>query len=151
VQGQAPTSGPRLWVVLGSIAVLSVVLGVFAYWRYVVSERHFARTVVEMDEQGKRLDVDGCIAAVLAWHKRCEANKSLCDQGVPRVMMHCLRGQDRKNDCSELDVSAATAQWVFNRCKDRGTPCANRKSCPCADAYRALDSFCRYDQEGISL
>jgi hypothetical protein len=88
---------------------------------------------------------------VLQWHRTCAANKPLCDEGVARVMTHCLVGRDRADYCATLDLSSAKAQWVWNKCVDRGTPCENRKKCACADAYRTIDSFCRYGQEGVAL
>jgi hypothetical protein len=147
----AETSGPSLRLVLGTIAVLVVVLGVVAYWRYTVSERYFAESLKEIDAVGPTLDTEGCVSEVLKWHQQCEANKPLCDNGVPRVMTHCLTGADRKAYCDTLDLSSAKAQWVFDKCEERGTPCANRKRCACANAYRAIDSFCRHDQKGVSL
>lgn len=145
------TSGPSLRLVLGTIAVLVVVLGTLAYWRYTVSERHFAETLAHMDEVGPSLDTEGCVSEVLQWHSTCEANKPLCDNGVPRVLTHCLSGADRKAFCGGLDLSSSKAQWVFDKCEERGTPCANRKKCACANAYRTIDSFCRHDQKGVSL
>lgn len=131
--------------------ILVLVLGALAYWRYKLSERHFAETLAAMDELGPRVDTEGCVTAVLAWHERCEADKNLCDHGVPRVITHCLVGSDRTSTCDALDLSSAQAQWVFERCERRGTSCGDRKNCACASAYRAIDSFCRYGQEGISL
>lgn len=148
---EVDTSGPSLRVVLGVMAILIVVLGVGSYWRYTVSENHFAATFVEMDRKGPELDVEGCVDAVLEWHGRCSANKPLCDNGVPQVMTHCLAGRDRAKDCEALDLSSAKAQWVFSSCLERETPCRNKKECPCADAYRTLDSFCRHDQKGVAL
>ncbi|MCA9654920.1 MAG: hypothetical protein H6712_16810 [Myxococcales bacterium] len=145
---EVETSGPSLRLVLGVMSVVVVVLGVLAYWRYVVSENHFAEVMARMDEQGKVLDTEGCIDAVLDWHAHCEANKPLCDNGVPHVLTHCLAGQDRSSTCESLDLSSAKAQWVFNSCLERGTPCQNQKKCVCADAYRAIDSYCRHDQQG---
>lgn len=146
------TSGPSLRLVLGCMAVLIVVLGVAAYWRYTVSENHFAETLAEMDRRGPALDVEGCIDAVLEWHGRCEANKPLCDNGVPQVMTHCLIAQDRTEACEALDPGAsAKAQWVYVSCLERDTPCRSKKHCPCADAYRSLDSFCRHGQKGVAL
>lgn len=131
--------------------MLAVVLGVLAYWRYTVSERHFAETLQHMDEVGPKVDTEGCVTEVLEWHARCEANKALCDDGVLRVMTHCLTGADRSKYCEGLDMSSAKAQWVWHKCEDRGTPCKNRKTCACASAYRTIDSFCRHGQEGVSL
>ncbi len=144
-------SGPSLRLVLGGLITLALVLGVLAYWRYTVSERHFAKTIAEMDALGPTLDTDGCVGAVLDWHARCTANKPLCDDGVPRIMTHCLVGADRQSTCEELDLSSAKAQWVYGKCQDRGTPCRDRKKCACADAYRTVDSFCRHGQKGVSL
>ena len=151
-QGQdADPSGPSLRWVLGSIGVLVVVLGVLGFWRYRVSERFFATSLGEIDTVAPSLDVEGCVTRVLQWHGTCEANKPLCDNGVPQAMTHCLVGADRSSTCAELDLSSAQAQWVFAKCLDRGTPCKSRKACPCADAYRALDSFCRHGQKGVAL
>ncbi len=131
--------------------MLAMVLGVLAYWRYTVSERHFADTLAHMDKVGPTLDTEGCVGEVLAWHSRCTANKVLCDDGVARVMTHCLLGADRQAYCGGLDLSSAKAQWVFNKCVDRNAPCRDRKKCACADAYRAIDSFCRHGQIGVAL
>jgi hypothetical protein len=147
----ADTSGPSLRLVLGVVCVLVVVLGFVAYWRYTVSERAFAEALTEMDRVGPTVDTEGCVTAVLEWRRTCAANKPLCDEGVARVMTHCLVGRDRGEYCDGLDLSSAKAQWVWNKCLDRGTPCENRKSCACADAYRTIDSFCRYGQEGVAL
>ena len=135
------------------MAVLVLVLGVAAYWRYTVSENYFAQSLADMDRRGPTLDVEGCIDAVLDWHGRCEANKPLCDNGVPQVMTHCLIAQDRTQACEELMAAeaSASAQWVYLTCYERDTPCRSKKHCPCADAYRALDSFCRHGQKGVAL
>ena len=145
------TSGPSLRLVLGTISVLVVVLGVLAYWRYTVSERHFAHAIAHFDERGKELDVEGCVAEVLEWHRTCEANKALCDNGVVRIMTHCLTAADRSETCNALELGSAKAQWVFAKCQERGSPCADRKKCACADTYRTIDSFCRHGQRGVSL
>ncbi len=135
----------------GIIGVLVICMGVTAYWRYTVSENFFAASLPMLAEKGTTVDTEGCVDAVLQWHDTCDANKPLCDNGVPMAMTHCLSGDDRAPTCADLRDESAKAQWVFKSCFDRGTPCKNRKKCPCADAYRALDSFCRHDQEGVAL
>jgi hypothetical protein len=147
----AETSGPSLRLVLGGLTVLALVLGVLAYQRYTVSERHFAETITKMDGIGATADTETCVSAVLDWHSTCEANRALCDNGVVRVITHCLHGADRGEYCSSLDLSSSKAQWVFAKCEERGTPCSSTKKCACADAYRAIDSYCRYGQQGVSL
>ncbi|HET6585072.1 MAG TPA: hypothetical protein VFG69_16560 [Nannocystaceae bacterium] len=145
------TSGPSLRLVLGTITVLVLVLGVLAYWRYSISERVFAEAIAHFDARGKELDTEGCVAEVLEWHRTCEANKALCDNGVVRIMSHCLTARDRTETCSTIELGSAKAQWVFHKCLDRGSPCVDRKKCACADAYRTIDSFCRHEQRGVSL
>lgn len=130
---------------------LAVVLGIWAYWRLAVSERHFAETLTKMDRIGVSADTETCVSAVLEWHATCEANRALCDNGVVRVITHCLHASDRGEYCEGLDLASSKAQWVFARCEERGTPCTSQKKCACADAYRAIDSFCRYGQQGVSL
>lgn len=147
----AERSGPSLRLVLGVIAALVVGLGVVGYRQLVRSRDHFAETTAKMGVLGKQVDTEGCVSAVLEWHADCEANKPLCDNGVPMVMTHCLLGSDRSLYCDELDLSSAKAQWVFDKCEARGDRCSNRKSCACASAYRAIDSFCRHGQEGVAL
>jgi hypothetical protein len=148
---EADASGPSLRLVLGGVGALAVVLGVLGYWRYTVSENHFAEVLQDMKVRGAELDTEGCIDAVLQWHATCEANKPLCDNGVPRVLTHCLAAADRTETCESLDLQSAKAQWVYSSCIDRGTPCTNKKQCACADAYRTVDSFCRHDQQGVAL
>ena len=145
------TSGPSLKMVLGLATLLVIPMGFLAYYRYVQSENHFKEATAEMARRGPDLDVEGCVTAVLEWHEACQANKPLCDHGVPMIMTQCLSGRDRAATCDGLDLSSAKAQWVFSSCKDRGTPCKSRKKCACADAYRALDSFCRHDQKGVAM
>jgi hypothetical protein len=150
-EGGTDTSGPSLRLVLGGIGVLAVVLGVLAYWRYTESEANFAKALAHMQAVGGDLDTEGCVDEVLKWHEECSANKPLCDNGVPRVLTHCLVQADRAATCDSLDMSSAKAQWVYKQCLDRGTPCRDKKRCACADAYRAIDSFCRHDQQGVAL
>jgi hypothetical protein len=66
-------------------------------------------------------------------------------------MTHCLAGRDRAKTCEALDLSSPKADWIWTTCFERNTPCSNKKQCPCADAYRTLDSFCRHDQKGVAL
>ena len=145
------TSGPSLRLIFGILIVLVVGMGVLAYYRYVQSENHFVEASEQLKAAGAHEDVEGCIDQVLSWHERCEANRPLCDHIVPKMMMLCLSAQDRSRACDALDMSSARAQWVFRSCRDRGTPCKSRKKCPCADSYRALDSFCRHGQQGVAM
>ena len=138
-------------MVFGVLGVLAIFCGVLAYWRYTVSEGWFATSLPAMTEVGATVDTEGCVDAAVRWHATCDANKPLCDNGVPRAMTHCLMADDRAPACEEMGDKPARAQWVFKTCAERGTPCKSRKRCPCADAYRAFDSFCRHHQQGVAL
>lgn len=131
--------------------MLVILMGVLGWRQLVRSRDHFAEATKMMDQLGPQLDTEGCVSAVLEWHASCAANKPLCDNGVPQIMTHCLMGRDRTQTCESLDLSSAKAQWVFDRCEERGSGCSNRKTCACASAYRAIDSFCRHGQEGVAL
>ncbi len=144
--------GPSLRTVLVSMSFVAVFMGVFAYYRYVTSEKAIMAGMAELQSKGSSLDSEGCINTVLDWHKRCEALNSMCNDAVKIAMYHCLEARDRSEDCGKLKPDVVSkGQWVFGACKERGTACRLRKQCACADAYRAMDSFCRTDQQAVQL
>jgi hypothetical protein len=144
--------GPSLRTVLIGLSLVAVSMGVFSYYRYVTSERAIMAGMAELEARGAELDSEGCINVVLDWHSRCDALSMMCNDAVKIAMYHCLESRDRKADCGQLKPDVVSkGQWVFGVCKDRGTECRRRKQCPCADAYRALDSFCRSDQKSVQL
>ncbi|MGB1016254.1 MAG: hypothetical protein ACPG4T_19110 [Nannocystaceae bacterium] len=158
--------GPSLRAVVIAIVVLAVGLGVLANWRYTQSENQIRQALSTFDQSGGSMDVEQCIDAVITWHDdTCDANLVLCDHAIPMAMVHCLEGQDRKQYCDGLDRTGsfiddegnevshdvASGQWVYYSCLRRGSECKKRKKCPCADAYRAIDSFCRSEQRGVHL
>ncbi len=158
--------GPSLRAVVITIVVLAIGLGVLANWRYTRSETQIRQALSTFDQDGASLSVEQCIDAVVQWHaETCDANLVLCDHAIPLAMVHCLEGQDRKDYCdglertgaftdpegNEVTHDVASGQWVYYSCLRRGTECKKRKKCPCADAYRAIDSFCRSDQQGVHL
>ncbi len=144
--------GPSLRAVLWSMTAVALFMGVFAYYRYITSEKEIMSGMASMEAQGTTIDSEGCVDRVLAWHKQCDALSVMCNDAVKIAMFHCLEARDRTEDCSKLKPDVVSrGQWVFGVCKDRGTECRIRKQCPCADAYRALDSFCRTDQQAVQL
>lgn len=144
--------GPSLRAVLTGMTLVAVFMGVFAYYRYVTSEKAIMAGMAELEVKGAALDSEGCVTFVLDWHKRCTALNSMCNDAVKIAMYHCLEARDRTADCAKLNPDVVSkGQWVFGVCKDRGTECRLRKQCPCADAYRAMDSFCRTDQQAVQL
>nr|WP_293172041.1 hypothetical protein [Nannocystis sp.] len=144
--------GPSLRTVLIGLSLVAVVMGVFAYYRYITSEKAIMSGMAELEGKGAKLDSEGCINEVLDWHKRCDALSMMCNDAVKIAMYHCLEARDRSEDCGRLKPDVVSkGQWVFGVCKDRGTECRRRKQCACADAYRAMDSFCRTDQKAVQL
>jgi hypothetical protein len=138
-----------------------VILGIFVIgglmtWQmhraYVQGELVVQASFPEMAEKGRTLDAEGCIDAVLEWHKECPATAVMCNKGVLQAMYHCLKSQDRSEACKALPASETMdGKWVFITCKERGTQCKRTKDCACADAYRAFDSFCRTEQKAVQL
>ncbi|MCY1055216.1 hypothetical protein [Nannocystis sp. SCPEA4] len=144
--------GPSLRTVMIGIFVLGGLMAVQMHRAYVQGERVVQAVFPVMEEKGKSLDAEGCIDAVIAWHKQCDATAVMCNHGVKQAMYHCLKAQDRKEGCTKLPASESMdGKWVFITCKDRGTQCKRTKDCACADAYRAFDSFCRTDQKAVQL
>lgn len=140
------------WV-FGGATLVTVILGVAGYWRYSNSEAYVAKGIEQMQEQGPQLDVEGCIDAVIAWHHDCDiegANAAVCQQAVGITMFHCLDGADRSQAC-EAFVPRESGKWVLDTCADRGMRCVNKRECACAEAYRAVDSFCRTGGEAVQL
>ncbi len=147
-------SGPKLSWVLGGAAVLSIVFGVLSYRRYAMSEAYVAEGREMMDEAGKRLDAEGCIDAAIDWHAGCEdndTNQAVCNHAVKLEMYHCLKARDRSEACVDYAKMPDKGKWVYRTCDERGMRCINKKECACAEAYRALESFCRTDQEAVQM
>ena len=148
------TSGPSLKWVFGGMAVVTVAMGVGGYYRYAQSEDYIAYGIEQMDRRGPQLDVEGCVDAVIGWHHDCDvndANAAVCMQGVGMAMFHCLAGADRSEECKPYDEPQSSGKWVQRVCEERGMRCINKRECACAEAYRAVDSFCRTGGEAIQL
>ncbi|MCA9658916.1 MAG: hypothetical protein KC486_11280 [Myxococcales bacterium] len=143
--------GPSLGMILGIAGVVILAMGIFTFWRYSESEKWVQQSLVEIEAKGKTLDVEGCIDATLEWRQKCAANKVMCDNAIPLAMYHCLEQQDRQEQCMIIDEDMAKGTWLMEHCRERGSECKVMKKCPCAAAYRALDSFCRSGQESVQV
>jgi len=140
--------------VLGALAVISVGVGVAGYHRYASSERWVAQGIAHMQEVGADLSVEGCIDAAMQWHHDCDvegANAAVCQQAVGITMFHCLAGADRAAECEPFAAPEGSEKWVYARCEARGMRCINKRECACAQAYRAVDSFCRTGGKAVQL
>ncbi len=146
----------RAGLVLTIIFGLSVVLGVLAYWRYTVSERHLHEVFATMDQKGTQLSAEGCITEVLNWHREgCAAMQSMCDHAIPMVLTRCLVGKDRSNYCDNLDIREASKKWTYRMCKERGISpkdgTKRRFVKACGNAYGSIESFCKSGQKGVVM
>jgi hypothetical protein len=125
--------------VVAALLAIASLLGVLAFYRYSQSERALVAELTAMAKRAASLDVDGCVSETLAWNKRCEAMKTLCDASVPRMMETCLRGADRSSRCRALGDRVMATQYGVAECKARGR---TRRDKPCALSYRAIASHC---------
>lgn len=149
---EAQWRGPSLRAVLLGVLVVGALMALQMHRAYVRGEQVVHAALPELTEKGKSLDAEGCIDAVIAWHKQCDATAVMCNKGVLQAMYHCLKSQDRAADCNKLPATEGMdGKWVFVTCKERGSQCRRTKDCACADAYRAFDSFCRTDQKAVQL
>lgn len=184
VAGPEPAPGgalgpdPRdrtLLYLFSTLALISILIGVFGYRRYANSERWVAEGISKMDAVGPQLDVESCVDEVVDWYGSCDehdANAAVCLQGVGILMQHCLSARERDQTCElYLDPESAvheasesmrerarnpeaagdSGRWVYARCEERGMVCRNKRECACAEAYRAIDSFCRTGQQAVQL
>lgn len=127
-------------LVIGLLLLLSAVVGVVAYWRFIVSDRYLRADLNRLSTRGKRLSVEGCVDATVTWASRCQAMKSLCDATGPEMMTRCLAANDRTAYCARLGRTGADTHFGFKECKARHV---NRKTkSACADAYRAIATYC---------
>lgn len=169
------TSGPSLRLVFGVVTILTVTLGVLSYWRYASSERYVAEGIAAISKIGAQLDEEGCIDRVVEWHDACDengTNAAVCLQGVKLLMFHCLDARDRGETCElyldpdspkhaptedmrararNPEKAGSSGEWVYARCEERDMRCAIKRECACAEAYRAIDSFCRTGQDAVQL
>lgn len=156
-RGEAPTRSARgAWIVLSCVFTLSIILGGIAWSNYKGSERHIKAELEALETQGKTLDTDGCVGAVLDWHARCEAMKSLCDHAIPLAVTHCLQSAPRDAFCSTLNAEQlSTGEWTYKMCADRGISREKGKGRSsvraCGTAYGAVNNYCLNGERGIAL
>ena len=136
------------------MAALSILFGVLAYQRYAGSELWVQQGIEHMKAEGLGLDIEGCIDEAIEWHKGCEvndANQAVCNHAVKIEMYHCLKAKPRDEGCERFANPPNEGKWVWAACEERGNRCVNKRECACAEAFRAIDSFCRTGQKAVQL
>ena len=131
-----------------SLLGLSVLLGTLLFVRYAQADRFLVASTRSLQEQGARLDAQGCVDATIAWWEECDVLETVCDSTVDHVMKACLSGADRTSDCAAIGASLKTTRPDHERCgsasEDEGSygSIERKRSNACASTYRALDSWC---------
>lgn len=137
------SSNPRhkAWWVLGSLAVLSVLMAGLTSVTYRQTDLHLVKMYTYFSEFGSRSTAEQCINEVIQWLPKCDGMKALCEGAVPRVMDSCLAGQNRASECAELANRPADAHFGFKECEVRKLSRSLNKVC--GNSYKALDLHCR--------
>lgn len=135
-----PVRKNRAWLVVSILFGLSVAIGLVAYWRFIVSDKYLRADLHRLGEQGKKLDVEGCVDATLEWARHCKAMKSLCDATTPEMMGKCLAARDRSAYCKKLGDTGKDTHYGYKECKARGVTRKTKKTC--SIAYRAIVTHC---------
>lgn len=129
------------WLVLGLVAVFSLLMAVLTSFTYRQTEVHLVQTYTRFSELGKSATAETCINTIIEWLPRCDGMKALCEGAVPRVMDNCLAGQNRATECAALANRPADAHFGFKECAARGLTKSLNKVC--GNSYKALDLHCR--------
>lgn len=110
--------------------------------------------MVKMRQRGASIDGVACVNEALDWHDNdCTAPGRMCVDAVPRIVGECLAAQDRTALCADIGTDEKPSQWAYSRCKARGVDRTSKKEIKesCTQAWRALDSWCKSGQNGVSL
>lgn len=140
----SPTTGNnkhKAWWVLGSLAVLSLLMAGLTSVTYRQTEVHLVKMYKYFGDLGSTATSERCIDEVIQWIPRCDGMKALCEGAVPRVMESCLAGQNRAQECAALSKRAADAHFGFKECEARSLSRSLNKVC--GNSYKALDLHCR--------
>ena len=132
---------------VGGLLVLSLGFGLLGWRNFHRASDHLEAVKARLARQGRGLDAQGCIGAVLAWRKRCAVTKSLCDAFAPRVMRSCLAARDRSAYCRTLTKLPGTTHFGYRDCQRRGVTRKTKKAC--AAAFRMLHIHCRGGRRGL--
>jgi hypothetical protein len=155
--GDPPTpsrSGRGAWMVIGACMVIGASLGVFLLFESKRGAETVVNAMTSARQAGASVDAETCVTLALDWHdKQCDAPGKMCLDAVPKLVGECLAAKDRTNECAALGNDEKPSQWAYHRCKARGVDKKSAKGVKesCTSAWRAFDSFCKSNQEGVAL
>ncbi len=141
-------------MVIGSMLLIGTVLSVFVVFPNLKSSAgSIGQSMHAIEDKGKTLTVEECVAEVVAWHDRCAADNMpmMCLQETPKATAHCLAAVDRTEGCAPYLADNKDAHWAFKACAELGIDKASAKPRrkACTAAWRALDQFCKTGQKGV--
>jgi len=137
-------SGSRsIKIVLGTVAALSVGLGVLAFRNYSHAETKLRAEFVEAQRIGATATPEQCVDATVRWYDQCDAMQTLCDMSVSRYMQGCLRAADRTAFCAKLPPETRATTYGFHECEARGITRKTRARWKaCGLTYRTIVNEC---------
>jgi hypothetical protein len=139
-QSEIKKRSVALWVVLGSLATLSLLVGYQAFSNYVLSEQSLKKAKGEFEQAGKTSSPLTCVDKAVQWLPRCEGLFSLCERIVPELMTICLSQQDRAVDCQNMSVQFRSTKFGAKECAAMELSKRYKKSCGLA--FREIDNYC---------
>ena len=135
---------------IAGVLALAILITIVFTLRYRKSLVYLSQSTAAFKEDGKKLDLEGCVDKVLVWNKSCEALKDLCDKSVPRMMKLCLTAQDRKLQCAGLKLGAGFVRTYHKACNDRGYRKGSVTK-PCDQAYQTVGAHCEWLERYSSI
>ena len=139
----AKKGGRTATLVIGGLILGSTLIAVFAYGKFVESEKQLHRDFEEMRVKGEALTISECVDEVLVWRSNCNAMVFLCDRSVGRMMEMCLDGQDRSAYCASMDTKEMTrTTFGYAECKAKGAHTDRQTKKQCGTTWRAVAAWC---------
>ena len=134
-----------LWVVLAVLGVATLLAAGLAlnYSRFLSYVKH---TIEDPENppiwQQQAMSPEDCVDSALRWAANCRGVKALCDEYVTRVTTECLETRDHVAYCAAVSDEIDGPSFGVAECRARGVR-RNIDHEACANAYKAVDSWCR--------
>ena len=133
------------WVISG-IIFLGVIMGLGFTARFVYTEEFLHASVPVFEEKGKTLSAVECREETIEWAKTCDGVNDLCRGSVDKMMVTCLQGKDRTEECKAENFPYLVNNYGYKDCTSRNYPKVGHKR-PlkevCGRAYTSFYKFCK--------
>lgn len=134
------------WWVIGTLGVISLILGILAFYNMKRSVASIDRTQKRMALAGQSLPLEGCVERVLDWNKMCGAIHVMCRSSIHRVTAACLEAKPRVQACQALRLEQykSSAHFQYERCQARGLHRRRHWKRECGVIYATVWRYCQY-------